>query len=219
MLPRGPGAGAGPGEVGDSENLAYLAEKPNPIMNSELQLVPLRSRRDPLWSDVWTLYEASFPACERWRAEAYDRAFDDRAFEADAILCGEAFAGLLFHWTCDGLHYTEHLAVSPRLRGQRIGSRALEAFCRNRRVVLEIDPPEDEVSIRRLHFYERLGFVANPYDYVHPSYRSPFHPHRLVVMSRPDPLTLDEARRFAGFIRGHVLRYSDHEHPDLPRID
>lgn len=188
-------------------------------MNSDLQFVPLRSRRDPLWPDVWALYEESFPACERWNAPSYDRAFADPAFEADAILLDGAFAGLLFHWTADGFHYAEHLAISPRLRGQHLGSRALEAFCRGRRVILEIDPPEDEISIRRLHFYQRLGFVANPYDYVHPSYRSPFHPHRLVLMSRPEPLEGCEARRFADFIREHVLSYSDHEHPALPRID
>lgn len=186
---------------------------------SELQFIPVRSRHDALWAELWPLYEASFPACERWDAEAYDRAFADPAFEADAILLDGAFAGLLFHWTTDGFHYIEHLAVSPRLRGQQIGSRALEAFCRDRRVILEIDPPEEEVSIRRLHFYERLGFVANPHHYIHPSFRRPFHPHRLVVMSRPGPLTDPEIRRFADFVREHVLRYSDHEHPTLPRID
>ena len=187
--------------------------------HSELQFIPFRSRQDRSWSEAWALYEASFPACERWDASSYDRAFADPAFEADAILLDGAFVGLLFHWTSDGFHYVEHLAVSPHLRGQHLGSRALEAFCRDRRVILEIDPPEDTVSIRRLHFYERLGFVANPYNYVHPSYRSPFHPHRLVLMSRPEPLTDQEARRFADFIRERVLRYSEHEHPELPRID
>ena len=53
---------------------------------------------------------------------------------------------------------------------------------------------------------------------IHPSFRRPFHPHRLVLMSRPEPLTDDEAHRFADFIREHVLRYSEHEHPELPRI-
>lgn len=187
--------------------------------HSELQFIPLGSRRDRDWSEVWDLYEESFPACERWDAASYDRALADPAFEADAIHLDGAVAGLLFHWTTDHFHYVEHLAVSPRLRGQHLGSRALEAFCRDRRVILEIDPPEDGISIRRLHFYERLGFVANPYDYIHPSYRAPFHPHRLVLMSRPEPLTDDEVRRFADFIREHVLSYSEHKHAEWPRIE
>ena len=69
-----------------------------------------------------------------------------------------------------------------------MGSAALSAFCRKvGRVILEIDPPVDDISIRRLHFYERLGFVANPYQYIHPSFRKPFTPHRLVLMSIPAP--------------------------------
>ena len=183
-----------------------------------LQFLPIGSRYDALWAEVWALYEASFPACERWNGDDYDRAFADPLFEAAAIRFDGAFAGLLFHWKGDGFHYVEHLAVSPRLRGQGMGSRALAAFCEGRRVILEIDPPEDERSVRRLHFYERLGFVANPHEYIHPSFRRPFQPHRLILMSRPGPLTDAEARRFADFVREQVLRYSEHERPELPRL-
>ena len=83
---------------------------------------------------------------------------------------------------------------------------------------MEIDPPEDEISVRRQHFYQRLGFVVNPYAYIHPSFRRPFHPHRLVLMSYPEALTYEEARGFADFIRERVLRYSEHENPELPRL-
>lgn len=83
-----------------------------------------------------------------------------------------------------------------------MGSKALTAFCRKvGRVILEIDPPVDDISIRRRHFYERLGFVANPYEYIHPSFRKPFTPHQLILMSYPGPLTYDEARGFADFVR------------------
>lgn len=100
-----------------------------------------------------------------------------------------------------------------------MGSHILSAFCaKARRVVLEIDPPVDDISIRRQHFYERIGFVTNAYDYIHPSFTRPFHAHQLVLMSRPDPLTKEEARLFADFVREHVLRYSDHLQPELPRI-
>ena len=86
------------------------------------------------------------------------------------------------------------------------------------RVILEIDPPEDDISIRRRHFYERLGFVANPYQYIHPSFRKPFTPHRLVLMSYPGAITYEEARNFADFVREVVLRYSEHEAPALPKL-
>ena len=43
-------------------------------------------------------------------------------------------------------------------------------------------------------------------------------PHRLVLMSYPEALTYEEARGFADFIRERVLRYSEHENPELPRL-
>ena len=77
--------------------------------------------------------------------------------------------------------------------------------------VLEIEPPEDELTCRRLRFYERLGFRANDFPYTHPSYRTgaAAHPHRLVVMSHGDVLTPDRREEFLALMRDVVLRYAD----------
>lgn len=177
-----------------------------------LQFIPFRSLEDRGWRDAWEIYTRSFPTMEQWREAAYARAMADPAFTADGVWLGGRVVAVIFHWSGEGFHYVEHLAVSPAMRGQNLGSILLGQFCRRMgRVVLEIDPPQDEVSIRRQHFYERLGFHANPYRYVHPSFNRPFTPHRLVLMSYPDPMTEDEARRFAEFVRTSVLRYSEHE--------
>ena len=150
--------------------ICTILRKITTTMTQELQFIPFESRSDKGWAEAWDLYEESFPRCERWNAQGYDRAFGDPRFEADGIWRGEEFIGILFHWNAGAYRYVEHLAVSPALRGQNMGSKALTAFCRKvGRVILEIDPPVDDISIRRRHFYERLGFVANPYEYIHPS--------------------------------------------------
>lgn len=110
-------------------------------MDEQLQFIPFKSRTDKGWDEAWDLYEASFPHCERWNADSYDRAFGDPHFEADGIWRGGEFIGILFHWKAGNFHYVEHLAVSPRLRGQNMGSKALAAFAEGKRVILEIDPP------------------------------------------------------------------------------
>lgn len=199
--------------------ICTILRKITTTMTQELQFIPFESRTDKGWAEAWELYEQSFPRCERWSAESYDRAFGDPRFEADGIWRGEEFIGILFHWDAGGYRYAEHLAVSPLLRGQHMGSQALTAFCRKAgRVILEIDPPVDDISIRRQHFYERLGFVTNPYEYIHPSFRKPFTPHQLILMSYPGPLTYEEARGFADFVRETVLSYSEHEAPTLPKL-
>lgn len=98
-------------------------------MTQQLRFIPFKSRSDKGWAEAWALYEASFPDCERWDGTGYDRAFGDPHFEADGIWHGDEFIGILFHWNAGDYRYVEHLAVSPRLRGQNMGSKALAAFC------------------------------------------------------------------------------------------
>lgn len=163
------------------------------------------------WKRAQGLYENSFPGKERRSPEAHLAALADPLFHATAIRSGDRFAGLLYYWDAPRFTYIEHLAVDTSMRGTGIGSKALEAFCRRcGRVILEIDPPVDEISIRRLHFYERLGFVGNTCTYIHPSFSRPFRPHRLVLMSYPSSISEDECRTLERFVCDRVLRYSDH---------
>ena len=145
-------------------------------------------------------------------------AFADPRFHAEAVRCGDEFIGLLYWWQGPSFRYVEHLAIRPDLRGRNLGSALFESFCRGERVILEIDPPRDEISTRRLGFYRRLGFHDSPLPYVHPSYSRPFEPHRLVLMGYPAPLEQEEARRLADFVRRVVLHYTEHRQPTLPRI-
>lgn len=187
-------------------------------MKPTLRFIPFRTPSDKGWKEATALYREAFPAREIRSEADHLRALDDPLYEADGIWLGEQFAGLLYFWRWGEWRYIEHLAVNPELRGRSIGSEALGAFCRNRRVILEIDPPEDEVSIRRLHFYRRQGFVENPQHYLHPSFRRPFETHRLVLLSYPRAIENDEARAFADFVRERILRCSEHLEPTLPRL-
>lgn len=185
-------------------------------MTHELQFIPFHSPADKGWAQAQELYENAFPYKEQRSAEEHLRALRDPHFEADGIWRGEEFIGILYYWKYDGTRYIEHLAISPDLRGQSMGSKALSAFCKTGGpVILEIDPPVDEISVRRLHFYQRTGFIENSYIYIHPSFREPFESHKLVLMSYPTALTDDEAQKFADFVRDRVLLYSGHERDEL----
>lgn len=152
-------------------------------MNERLQFIPFTSPADRGWAKAMEIYRRSFPYKEQRSEEDHIRALADPAFRAEGIWRGDEFVGILYYWHTDAWDYVEHLAVCASLRGQNLGSEVFGAFCRDRRVILEIDPPVDEISVRRLHFYRRLGFVENPHEYIHPSYRQPFEPHRLVLLS------------------------------------
>lgn len=178
-------------------------------METDLKFRPFRSPADPGWDEAWAIYQNSFPQKEIRSLEDHLQALSDPHYTADGIWSDGRLIGILYYWTAPEYVYIEHLAISPDLRGANMGSRVLEAFCRKAgRIVLEIDPPETEIAVRRLRFYERLGFVRNDYHYVHPSFQRPYEPHQLVLMSYPKAMTDEECRSFERFVRDPVLRYS-----------
>ena len=166
-------------------------------METDLKFRPFRSPADPGWDEAWAIYQNSFPQKEIRSLEDHLQALSDPHYTADGIWSDGRLIGILYYWTAPEYVYIEHLAISPDLRGANMGSRVLEAFCRKAgRIVLEIDPPETEIAVRRLRFYERLGFVRNDYHYVHPSFQRPYEPHQLVLMSYPKAMTDEECRSF-----------------------
>ena len=73
-------------------------------------------------------------------------------------------------------------------------------------MILEIDPPVDEISIRRKGFYERCGFVENPFRHIHPPYHAENQGHELVIMSSPIMLEADEYESFNRYLRDVVMK-------------
>lgn len=158
---------------------------------------------------VWEIYEDSFPTHEKRTYEDHLRAIKDSRFHADAVMEDGQLAGLLFYWLLDDSAYIEHFAIARSLRGQSYGTRILQRFCdQMKRVILEIDPPVDQVSVNREHFYHRLGFLSLPFAYTHPAYSKEYVPHTLVLMSYPDPMDDAEFAAFKRMMFEQIMKYS-----------
>ena len=108
-------------------------------------------------------------------------------------------------------------AVEPEMRGLGVGSAflrsILEDFAACDGLYAEVEKPELAASsderrkcLRRIAFYERAGFAANPHAHVHPPYRPENSGHALMVMSRPRPLTEDKYTAFAAYLAGVVMK-------------
>ena len=59
--------------------------------------------------------------------------------------------------------------------------------------------------MRRKRFYERLGFMLNPFPHVHPPYHDGLTGHALLVLSRPEALEEDVYQTFAQYLRTVVM--------------
>ena len=74
-------------------------------------------------------------------------------------------------WEFETFIYVEHFAVNPVLRNGGVGSRMLKALKEGteKMIILEVEPPTEEMAVRRVRFYERNGFFFNDYPYIQPS--------------------------------------------------
>lgn len=124
---------------------------------------------------VEELLTSAFPP-EEHRELTMQREFTDsnKLFHTTVILEDGSPVGLLSYWDFDRLVYVEHFAIHPTKRNGGMGKKALNKFKEKigRPIILEVELPENEISQRRIQFYEREGFVLWEKAYQQPPYRS-----------------------------------------------
>jgi ribosomal protein S18 acetylase RimI-like enzyme len=157
-----------------------------------------------LFAGAWELYLRSFPREERRGLRTQRGIMDNPRYHFEVVTQGATPVGIVLWWEFADVRYVEHLATAPGLRGQGLGGRVLRRFTARSEVpvLLEVEHPADEVSRRRVGFYERAGFVPSDRPYSHPPYRRGGERVPLMLMSWPEGLT-DAA----------LARFIDHHHP------
>jgi ribosomal protein S18 acetylase RimI-like enzyme len=140
-------------------------------------------RVSPAFNDdldfLYRVYEQSFPPAERRSKEQLLEEMRNPRADVSLIIAdgiydnsNDSRAGMFIQWDLDDFIYIGHFAVASELRGQKIGEMFLRQFVSglNKPAVLEVEKPLDEISVRRIAFYERLGFHLFQCDYIQPSY-------------------------------------------------
>ncbi|MBQ8390458.1 MAG: GNAT family N-acetyltransferase [Oscillibacter sp.] len=162
-----------------------------------MELKRLTSAEHPLFARAMEGYGVSFPLHEQRERDSQRAIMGHPEYHFDLILEGEALLGCLLYWEIGEFIYVEHFFILPEKRNGGCGAQALELLAgKGKCVILEIDPVVDEISRRRKGFYERCGFVENPYPHVHPPYHAGNKGHSLVVMSCPEELSEELYQKF-----------------------
>lgn len=142
----------------------------------------------------WKIYEEAFPRNEKRDIEGQRAILDDNNYDILLQREGGIALGFLAYWKLGRFHFVEHLAVSRESRGKGVGGRLIQAILRmGKPVVLEVEPPEDEVKRKRIVFYERHGFVLNDHPHIQPPLAKGANPVVLKWMSSPSPLLPQDA--------------------------
>ena len=157
------------------------------------------------FSDAFALYESAFPEAERRNICEQERALTNPNYHFDLILEGDILLGVMLYWETDEFVFLEHFATKPEIRGKGVGASALNLLiAKGKTVLLEIEPPINEITNRRYDFYKRSGFVMNPYYHIQAKYHLGDEDLELKILSYPEVLTEKQYRDFYEYMTREI---------------
>lgn len=93
------------------------------------------------------------------------------------------------------------------MRNKKYGERTLSLLReKNKTLILEIDPPEDDISKRRKAFYQRCGFSENLFKFIHPPYHKEGKGFPLEIMTYPKHISKDIFDTFSTYHKNKVMK-------------
>ncbi len=140
----------------------------------------------------WKIYEESFPPDERRSKEQQLEIFNAENYDVIEILdeAQSNLIGFIAYWEFEEFIFVEHFALSKSERGKGTGGKYLKDFVANHEkpIVLEVEPPVDEITWRRVKFYQRLGWHLSDFQHIQKAYVTGRNGVLLQLMSYPEPL-------------------------------
>lgn len=139
-----------------------------------IECIRIDKINDSLLNQVENTYLSSFPPCERRDFVILkELLLTQPRFAIQALLRDGKYVGFITFWDMEDFCYIEHFAIEESARNGGIGREVLRQFLKqcDMPVVLEVEKPQDEMSKRRIKFYENLGFVLDLHPYQQPPYR------------------------------------------------
>lgn len=145
------------------------------------------------FDEMFSIMEKSFPLDEYRPYDEQKALFDNQYYNVYAEK-EDAVKGFIAVWDFTEFLYVEHFAVNPDCRNQGTGAKILKELVKlfSKPLCLEVEPPENELTKRRIGFYERNGFFLNEYPYVQPPISKGKNPVPLMIMSSGKALTENE---------------------------
>lgn len=143
-------------------------------LDGNLILAEIINLNDPNLLKLQDTLIYSFPSLERRDFVLFCRLLiEEPIFKAYAILENDEYVGFITSWEFSEFIYVENFAIDEKKRGGGIGSRTMKFVLAtlNVPIVLEVEEVVDDLTARRVSFYETLGFRLHHFKYEQPPYR------------------------------------------------
>ena len=165
----------------------------------------IKDTNSTVFERAFEIYELSFPYDERRDRAEHERIMKHPDYRCALIMRCDELLGIAFYWELPELIFLEHLATHPEIRGQGIGSGALELLRKmGKTVILEIEPPVDELTYRRYGFYKRNGFTMNPHHHIQAKYHEGDSDLELKILTSPEIISDEKYRDFYSYMIKNV---------------
>lgn len=170
-----------------------------------MRLERLSEKNSNFYERAFALYQSSFPIEERRDDLEQQRVLKKEAYHFDLIMNNDEFVGVMLYWETNEFIFLEHFTTRPELRGRGYGKMALDLLkSKNKTILLEIEPPVDEMAQRRYSFYKRNDFVMNPYYHIQAKYHLGDKDFELKILSYPQILAKEEYRSFYEYMTREI---------------
>lgn len=174
------------------------------------ELHRIKSLTDPWYERFQNIYSVSFPLFEQRNEKQQEYALGYDHYYLECGIENQTILYFVAYWDYKDYIYIEHFAVNPDCRGLNIGTVALQNMVREKKklILLEIDPLNTELALKRYRFYRKLGFVENDYPHFHPPYDHRFPAHELLVLSLEKPLEKSLYEKFYRDLCDEIMKIS-----------
>lgn len=147
----------------------------------------IRTTHVEYYDFVEQLLTSAFPKEEHRELDLQREHTDNNAsFYNNIIFHNDIPVGFIAYWDFNDFYYIEHFAITPGQRDKGYGHKVLTYIDEKLRrpIVLEVEVPVTELSIRRVSFYERLGYKLWEKQYQQPPYRKGGNYIPMYIMAR-----------------------------------
>lgn len=183
-------------------------------MISEYKIIEL-STGDNIPASLFDLYCEAFPPTERrdWtNAEDIGEFMRSHShMRIKMIETPDGFAGFMIYWLlAPGIQYVEHLATLTNMRGKGLGAHLFESLKEvpDSGILLEVEPPVDELAHRRVGFYKRLGLtIHDKVTYIQPPYHPGLPSLELSIMTTPNITDADLERDLIRLLHERIYNH------------
>ncbi len=164
------------------------------------------------FEEIYPILEEAFPVEELREKERQKALLDKPEYRLYGIKNkGGDLQGAMAMWDFEDFVYIEHFAIKPFYRNGGFGGKKLQEMIAwvRKPVVLEVEVPTDDITKRRVGFYERHGFFLNDYPYLQPPMRVGQGMLPLRLMTMPGKISEDVYERYRRLIHRIVYNYEE----------